>query len=384
MRSLLALTILILGINMAAPEWDAAPFGDQLRGAEDEAASAPFEIESSTFRSDRLNIAPERLSLAALQPHETSDQSPEEALEPAQEALPMGADIDPAGVPEVSIGDLCNALLTSAQDNDLPVAFFANLIWQESRLRDDAVSPVGALGIAQFMPQVAMASGLDNPFDPLQAIPASARLLRELRDQFGNLGFVAAAYNAGARRVSEWLEHRRTLPRETRDYVVRVTGRSAEDWRKTPPEDAALTFVHRLPCRGLPAYADLEQEQLQVTQWQKTEEKAEVQAAKAQAQPAPQQSAQKLPEQHAPAQAADRQAPDRQVSEHKAAERKIEDHKVADHKMAARNLARHRPRHDAIKSAARTIHDDKRQGERTVHEKSKSAHRIYRARSKLA
>ena len=82
---------------------------------------------------------------------------------------------------DLSLNDLCNALYTSAQDNDLPVPFFANLIWQESRLRDDAVSRKGALGIAQFMPETAAESGLDNPFDPLKAIPASARFLRELR-----------------------------------------------------------------------------------------------------------------------------------------------------------------------------------------------------------
>ena len=144
---------------------------------------------------------------------------------------------------EVSLDDLCNALFTSAQDNDLPIPFFANLIWQESRLRDDAVSKKGALGIAQFMPETAVETGLDDPFDPLQAIPASARFLRKLRLQFGNLGFVAAAYNAGAHRVAEWLEHRGSLPRETRDYVVRVTGLSAEAWRKMPVDDAALTFV---------------------------------------------------------------------------------------------------------------------------------------------
>ena len=106
----------------------------------------------------------------------------------------------------ISLGELCNALLTSAQDNDLPVPFFANLIWQESGLQKDAVSAKGAMGIAQFMPETAAESGLGDPFDPLQAISASARLLRELRGQFGNLGFAAAAYNAGARRVSEWLE----------------------------------------------------------------------------------------------------------------------------------------------------------------------------------
>ena len=140
---------------------------------------------------------------------------------------------------DLSLSDLCNALYTSAQDNDLPIPFFANLIWQESRLRDDAVSRKGAMGIAQFMPETAAESGLDNPFDPLQAIPASARFLRELRLQFGNLGFVAAAYNAGARRVAEWLEHRGKLPRETRGYVVRVTGLSVEAWRSMAVNDDA-------------------------------------------------------------------------------------------------------------------------------------------------
>jgi hypothetical protein len=165
--------------------------------------------------------------------------------------------------PDVSLDDLCYALLNSAQDNALPVPFLANLIWQESRLQNDAVSPAGALGIAQFMPETAAQSGLDDPFDPLKAIPASARLLRELRQQFGNLGFAAAAYNAGPRRVVEWLRRHHRLPRETRDYVARITGRSTEQWRKTPPSDGTLAFARRLPCRSLPAFADLEQEQVE-------------------------------------------------------------------------------------------------------------------------
>ena len=144
---------------------------------------------------------------------------------------------------DLSLNDLCNALYTSAQDNDLPVPFFANLIWQESRLRDDAVSRKGALGIAQFMPETAAETGLDNPFDPLKAIPASARFLRVLRLEFGNLGFVAAAYNAGAHRVIEWLQHRASLPSETRGYVARVTGLSVDAWRRMAVNDDALAFV---------------------------------------------------------------------------------------------------------------------------------------------
>jgi len=73
-------------------------------------------------------------------------------------------------------------------------------------------------------------------------------------------------YNAGAHRVSDWLVHRRRLPRETRSYVVRVTGRSVDEWRRMPPDDSALTFVRPLPCRELPAFADLEQAQSQQMQ----------------------------------------------------------------------------------------------------------------------
>ena len=164
----------------------------------------------------------------------------------------------------------------------MPVPFFANLIWQESRLRDDAVSRKGALGIAQFMPETAAETGLDNPFDPLKAIPASARFLRELRLEFGNLGFVAAAYNAGARRVIEWLQHRASLPSETRGYVARVTGLSVDAWRRMAVNDDALAFVQHLPCRSLPAFASMEQAQSEQVQLQQAKlEQLKIDEAKA-------------------------------------------------------------------------------------------------------
>ncbi len=62
-----------------------------------------------------------------------------------------------------------------------------------------------AQGIAQFMPGTASERRLLDPFDPVQALPKSAEFLSELRSQFGNLGLAAAAYNAGPRRVQEWL-----------------------------------------------------------------------------------------------------------------------------------------------------------------------------------
>lgn len=128
-------------------------------------------------------------------------------------------------------GDGMHALIAAAAAaNGLPSDFFLRLLRQESGLNPNAVSPVGALGIAQFMPGTAAERGLRNPFDPLEAIPKSAELLREHRARFGNLGLAAAAYNAGPQRVRGWLEGRSGMPAETRDYVARITGRTVEEW----------------------------------------------------------------------------------------------------------------------------------------------------------
>jgi hypothetical protein len=121
--------------------------------------------------------------------------------------------------------------------HDLPLEFFARVIWQESRFRPDTVGPrrrngASAQGIAQFMPSTAAERGLLDPFDPVQALPKAAQFLRELNDQFGNLGLAAAAYNAGPTRVRGWLSGARTLSVETRKYVAAVTGVSVDEWAK--------------------------------------------------------------------------------------------------------------------------------------------------------
>lgn len=129
----------------------------------------------------------------------------------------------------------CDLIETAAAENGLPVDYFTRLIWRESSFRSEVVSPVGAQGIAQFMPGTAAERGLSDPFDPLQAIPASAQLLRSLAGRFGNLGLAAAAYNSGPRRVADWLAGSGGLPQETRNYVAVITGRTAEEWRSLVP-----------------------------------------------------------------------------------------------------------------------------------------------------
>lgn len=145
--------------------------------------------------------------------------------------------------------EICDSLTKAAQRNDLPVPFFINLLFQESRFDAGVVSSAGAQGIAQFMPETAASMGLDNPFDPLQAIPASARLLRELISHFGNLGLAAAAYNAGPKRIQDWLEKKGKLPEETQGYVKTITGRPAETWTAATAAYPGQRVPRHAPCQ---------------------------------------------------------------------------------------------------------------------------------------
>jgi len=94
----------------------------------------------------------------------------------------------------------------------------------ESGLDPRAVSPKGARGLMQLMPQTASDYGVSDPFDPLQNLRAGAGHLRNLLDDFdGDLTLALAAYNAGASAV----RRHGGVPdfRETRDYVRRVLAR---------------------------------------------------------------------------------------------------------------------------------------------------------------
>ncbi|WP_114943927.1 lytic transglycosylase domain-containing protein [Microvirga calopogonii] len=135
------------------------------------------------------------------------------------------------GTSSESVGQaLCRLIEGAARNQRIPHDLLTKLIWQESSFRPNVVSPAGAQGIAQFMPGTARERGLTDPFDPEQAIPKAAEFIAHLSEQFGNLGLAAAAYNGGPARVTSWLAGQGGLPIETRNYVIAVTGRSAEDW----------------------------------------------------------------------------------------------------------------------------------------------------------
>jgi Transglycosylase SLT domain/SPOR domain len=153
---------------------------------------------------------------------------------------------------------ICLMIESAARAQNLPLEFFARVIWQESRFQSDAVGPVTrsgerAQGIAQFMPGTASDRRLLDPFDPVQALPKSAEFLSELRDQFGNLGLAAAAYNAGPRRVQEWLDGSGYMPQQTRSYVAAITGTSVDDWAAIGRNGKMPAAAPSSSCRDLMA-----------------------------------------------------------------------------------------------------------------------------------
>jgi soluble lytic murein transglycosylase-like protein len=89
------------------------------------------------------------------------------------------------------------AILAASLRTGVPAPLLAAQIKSESNFDPRAVSPAGALGIAQFMPSTAASRGLRDPFDPFASIRAQADLMAELIAEFGSTRLALAAYNAG-------------------------------------------------------------------------------------------------------------------------------------------------------------------------------------------
>lgn len=195
------------------------------------------------MRITRLTLALLLAALAAppLRATEAAPTPPTDAPRTAA-LVPAPRPADSARADPNPAAPICHLIEKAAREASLDPHFFARLIWRESLFDPAALSPKGAQGIAQFMPDTADLRGLANPFDPEQALPASARYLAELRDTFGNIGLAAAAYNGGEARMARYVAQGGDLPDETRAYVTAITGHSAQDWRDSPPKSIDLTL----------------------------------------------------------------------------------------------------------------------------------------------
>lgn len=189
-------------------------------------------------QADVLEISPEGEAqwisgpAAGVEPSGTQSAVPlTEVPMEATAFVPEGAVADTrvhsAGVPQAYAGHIA----TLAARYDLSPALLEALVWQESRWRENALSPAGARGLAQLMPGTARDLGVD-PDNPHANLEGGARYLREQLDRFdGDLEKALAAYNAGPGRVIR----SGGIPRirETQAYVSSIMGRLADHSRSS-------------------------------------------------------------------------------------------------------------------------------------------------------
>jgi soluble lytic murein transglycosylase-like protein len=119
---------------------------------------------------------------------------------------------------------LADFIAEASQRFGVPNAWITAIMRVESGFNPRAISPKGAMGLMQMMPETweAMQArfGLGHdPYDPHDNVLAGVGYLRILYDQFGAAGFLAA-YNAGPERYLDFITKGRALPPETRRYVA--------------------------------------------------------------------------------------------------------------------------------------------------------------------
>ncbi|WP_244935174.1 lytic transglycosylase domain-containing protein [Acuticoccus sediminis] len=212
------------GTMVEDPAADGAPDGDTEGDADGDAVAGDADGAPGGDGTDAVNADTGGEDGAA---GSGEDEAAEEARKAAEEAA--------------EVAGLCRDMTEAADRHGVPHEFFIRLIWKESRFNPNAVSPVGAQGIAQFMPGTARIRGLKNPFDREEALFASAHFLADLKARFGSWGLAAAGYNGGPNRVMPFVKGLGGLPYETVDYVYSITGRTARHWALQVAERRMIT-----------------------------------------------------------------------------------------------------------------------------------------------
>jgi soluble lytic murein transglycosylase-like protein len=209
----MALTRILMGLGLLA---FCGPVHAQAIDA-DAAAETPTQASGPTLESIH------RLQLSTPAGYQLRD-SPEYRLQgrwgkpaPLPEAVPpVAKHLPPVDLP------YHDKVLAAAEKSGLEPALIHAVIRVESAYNPAAVSPKGAVGLMQLMPDTAKRYGVKNSRDPAENIRGGTEYLIELKQMFdGNLDLVLAAYNAGEKAV---IRYGNTVPRfpETIQYIPRV------------------------------------------------------------------------------------------------------------------------------------------------------------------
>jgi hypothetical protein len=135
--------------------------------------------------------------------------------------------------PDVEKKEIHRLIEDTAKRHGVDPALVHSVISVESNYQQKAISPKGARGLMQLIPETAERYGVANAFEPSQNLEGGVRYLKYLTTRFnGDLRLALAAYNAGEGAVSRY----GGIPpyRETQQYVTKVTGELEARGRKVP------------------------------------------------------------------------------------------------------------------------------------------------------
>lgn len=141
-------------------------------------------------------------------------------------------------------------IVEASQHYDVPVPWIREVMRAESSGKVMDTSPVGAMGLMQVMPETydelrARYSLGDDPYNPRDNVMAGTAYIREMYNIYGFPGFLAA-YNAGPKRLDDYLSHNRPLPDETRHYVAKIAP-NITGIEPNQPSPAANYAMNQLP-----------------------------------------------------------------------------------------------------------------------------------------
>jgi soluble lytic murein transglycosylase-like protein len=158
------------------------------------------------------------MNLTALHGFEEDDPAPPAPAETVTPQIVTGEEAPSAlAAPSLAPHELADA---AADKYGLPRALVRSVMSTESGMSAGAISPKGAIGLMQLMPDTAQSLGVD-PYDPAQNVDGGVRYLRDLLTRYNyGLRHALAAYNAGPGAVDKY----KGIPpfRETIDYIRRI------------------------------------------------------------------------------------------------------------------------------------------------------------------
>jgi soluble lytic murein transglycosylase-like protein len=151
-------------------------------------------------------------------------EKPQRLFAPSWGDDPQGMAIPLENSPFSAATPLEERVITVATRKGLDPALVLAVVQAESGQSQDAVSPKGAIGLMQVLPETAVEVGFPNPADPASNLEAGCTYLSALLANFGgDVELALAAYNAGPGAVRRW----GTVPpyRETKNFIARVASK---------------------------------------------------------------------------------------------------------------------------------------------------------------